>query len=182
MAKFTSEPQEKKRKSLDPLSRTGCLLLEIGAQIEDMHFTLQRPNLVLKFGIEDARKFLDREEYYYKKKAIAQLEERKLIKTKKLAEKYEITLLKNGIIEYLRLKLCKTELLPEGSFCMVIFDIPESQRSLRKKLRELLSRIGFIPLQRSVWISPFDAQEILNELFRVQGKRRWIRIFTVHEN
>ena len=42
----------------------------------------------------------------------------------------------------------------DGQWRMVIFDLPESRRSLRAALRRRLSGSGFGCLQRSVWITP----------------------------
>lgn len=39
---------------------------------------------------------------------------------------------------------------------LVIFDIPEDKRSARDVLRDKLMRIGFIQLQKSVYVYPFD--------------------------
>lgn len=44
---------------------------------------------------------------------------------------------------------------------MVIFDIEESRQNDRKKIRRLLQRLGFLQLQRSVWIHPYDCEEII---------------------
>jgi DNA-binding transcriptional regulator PaaX len=47
---------------------------------------------------------------------------------------------------------------------MVIFDIPERRRTLRMHLRAALMRIGFRRLQQSVWVYPYDREEIITLL------------------
>ena len=49
----------------------------------------------------------------------------------------------------------------DGRWRIVIFDIPESRRLLRQRLRDALFQIGYVKLQNSVWVHPFDSEEIL---------------------
>jgi phenylacetic acid degradation operon negative regulatory protein len=44
----------------------------------------------------------------------------------------------------------------DGSWHMVIYSVPETDRALREQLRKRLSWLGFGPLSASVWISPHD--------------------------
>lgn len=44
---------------------------------------------------------------------------------------------------------------------MIIFDIPERRRKTRIKLREILLECGFFKLQNSVWVLPYDCEEII---------------------
>ena len=47
---------------------------------------------------------------------------------------------------------------------IVIFDIPQSRKNQRDKLRFTLKQIGFIKLQHSVWIYPYDCEELITLL------------------
>ena len=53
----------------------------------------------------------------------------------------------------------------DGTWNMVIFDIPESERSLRRKLRDVLRTNHFGCFQQSVWLSPHSLDSI-NESIR----------------
>ena len=44
---------------------------------------------------------------------------------------------------------------------VLIFDIPENRRALRIKLRITLRSIGFERLQDSVWIYPYDCEDLI---------------------
>lgn len=58
----------------------------------------------------------------------------------------------------------------DGKWRVLIFDIPENRKSLRNKIRETLVALGFVRLQDSVWIYPYDCEDILTLLkadFRV---------------
>jgi DNA-binding transcriptional regulator PaaX len=47
---------------------------------------------------------------------------------------------------------------------MLIFDIKESQKVLRNKVRNTLISIGFIRLQNSVWVYPYDCEDLITLL------------------
>jgi len=42
---------------------------------------------------------------------------------------------------------------------MLIFDIPERKRGLRHKVRTILRTTGFVCIQQSVWLYPYDCEE-----------------------
>ena len=44
---------------------------------------------------------------------------------------------------------------------VVMFDIKESRKGTRNILRSTLNRIGFVKLQNSVWIFPYDCEELV---------------------
>ena len=44
---------------------------------------------------------------------------------------------------------------------MVIFDIPQSRRGTRDRLRSLMRAAGFYRLQQSVWVHPYDCEELI---------------------
>ena len=45
---------------------------------------------------------------------------------------------------------------------VIIFDIKEERKSLRNKVRYTLINIGFMCLQKSVWIYPYDCEDLIN--------------------
>ena len=47
---------------------------------------------------------------------------------------------------------------------IVMFDIDEGKRSLRQKVRRWMRELGFKRLQDSVWIHPYDCEEIITLL------------------
>lgn len=52
----------------------------------------------------------------------------------------------------------------DGKYRAVIFDISEQRRKTRDHLRLMLRSFGFVCLQNSVWIYPYDCQEIIELL------------------
>ncbi len=56
----------------------------------------------------------------------------------------------------------------DGKWRLVIFDISQLKKIHREAFRGKLKELGFYPLQKSVWIHPFDCQaeiELLREFF-----------------
>lgn len=49
----------------------------------------------------------------------------------------------------------------DGRWRMVVFDVPERRRSVRNRLRAVMSEIGFMRLQDSVWVYPYDCEDFL---------------------
>ena len=52
----------------------------------------------------------------------------------------------------------------DGKWRIIIFDIKEDRKVLRDKVRRTLTSIGFMKLQDSVWIYPFDCEELVTLL------------------
>ena len=83
---------------------------------------------------------------------------------------------KNGFLELTKKGEAELELLEindwkidkpkkwDGRWRMLIFDIPETKRPLRDKVRRTLSTIGFLRLQDSVWIYPYDCEDLVTLL------------------
>ncbi len=47
---------------------------------------------------------------------------------------------------------------------IIIFDIKERNKQIRDQIREKLNLIGFIKLQNSVWVFPYDCEDFINLL------------------
>jgi DNA-binding transcriptional regulator PaaX len=52
----------------------------------------------------------------------------------------------------------------DGQWRIVIFDIPEKRRALRDRVRSLVTTLGFYRLQDSVWVHPYECEEIVTLL------------------
>jgi len=44
---------------------------------------------------------------------------------------------------------------------VVIFDVPERRRKTRDRLRILMQELGFVRLQDSVWVFPYDCEDFI---------------------
>lgn len=52
----------------------------------------------------------------------------------------------------------------DGRWRMVVFDIPERRRRVRIRLRAFMNEIGFVRLQDSVWVYPYDCEDFVTLL------------------
>ncbi|MDO8521249.1 MAG: CRISPR-associated endonuclease Cas2 [bacterium] len=51
-----------------------------------------------------------------------------------------------------------------GRWRVVIFDVPEKRRQTRDRLRNIMERTGFVRLQDSVWVFPYDCEDFITLL------------------
>jgi len=52
----------------------------------------------------------------------------------------------------------------DGRWRMIVFDIPERRKSVRFRLCAVMRDIGFVRLQNSVWVYPFDCEDFISLL------------------
>lgn len=52
----------------------------------------------------------------------------------------------------------------DGKWRVLIFDIKERRRDTRDKIRRTLVTIGFVRLQNSVWVYPYDCEDLVTLL------------------
>ena len=48
----------------------------------------------------------------------------------------------------------------DGKWRIVIFDVWERRRGVRDKLRFMLQKTGFVKIQNSVWVYPYDCEDL----------------------
>jgi DNA-binding transcriptional regulator PaaX len=112
---------------------------------------------------------------------LSRLKKDGLIETKTTSKMVQARLTKLGELEFLRIKIFQTGPLPDGQVCVVVFDIPEKNRTERKLLRSLLKEFDFERIQKSVWFSLFDAAEPLVDFFKATKVDKWIMVFVAKE-
>ena len=173
-----SVPQKGK---LQVNSLTADIFLQIGDLLSGVELGFKYPSLVAHHGIEGAVEFLRMQNQKDIRRRVKKMEETDLLKTQKIGERFMIRFSDKGKEEYLRLKIMKADMLPKDRYCLVVFDVPESQKEIRQELRRLLTIAAFIPIQRSVWASPFDAAEEIARYLDFKDRRKWVRIFVTDE-
>lgn len=63
--------------------------------------------------------------------------------------------------ESMREKSAKKPKRWDGRWRVVLFDIPERRRGVRNRLRVFMQEYGFVRLQDSVWIYPYDCEDLI---------------------
>lgn len=62
---------------------------------------------------------------------------------------------------------------------LVMFNIPETKRALRDKLRRALAALDMGILQSSVWVSPYDIKDVIDEIDKKFKLQQQIKYFEV---
>lgn len=82
-------------------------------------------------------------------------------------ERNGVSLTAKGERELRRLQLRTPSMRPrkwDGKWRVVAFDIPERKKGFRNKVRLMIREIGFVRLQDSVWVYPFDCEDLITLL------------------
>ena len=95
----------------------------------------------------------------------------------------KIVLTKEGEKKALKFKLDEMEIKKpakwDGEWRIVIFDIPERFKKAREALRMKLKELGFLELQKSVLVLPYECEDEIDfivEVFLIRPFVRFIRV------
>lgn len=69
----------------------------------------------------------------------------------------------------------------DGKWRILFFDVPETKKSLREKLRKKLIIFNFVRLQDSVWVTPLPVEKELEELLKILEIKGFIRYVVTKE-
>jgi DNA-binding transcriptional regulator PaaX len=69
----------------------------------------------------------------------------------------------------------------DGKWYLVMYDVPEGLRDLRIELLGKLKSMGFVELQHSVFVCPYECTNEIEFLIEAYDARKYIRRMTVTE-
>ncbi len=102
---------------------------------------------------------------YYIETAIGRLKKGGLIAFQNKNGKIFVRLTLKGEEEFLKYQLQEITIKKpkkwDGKWRVIIFDIAEQKRGIRDGLRKELINLGFLKLQNSVWVYPYDCEEVI---------------------
>ena len=159
------------KKKTEKISLKDFILL-IGSKLIDVYFEIRDPFSLISSYYHYLNKPIDNieEKTQLKKKyfnLFAKLKAKKYISAKSSSEKCRFYLTKKSknyiATKYPHLYFNKQNW--DKKLRLVIFDVQEINRFKRNHLRRLLKQLGFIMLQKSVWLSPYNQFETI---------KRWI--------
>ena len=91
----------------------------------------------------------------------------------------EIVLTKEGKEKALKFKIDEIEIKKtrkwDGEWRIVIFDIPDRFKKTREALRHKLKDLGFLKLQESVFVLPYECEDEIDFIVEVFQIRPWVR-------
>ncbi len=98
-------------------------------------------------------------------KAVIERSSQRLVRQGLLAwEGKKLRLTKKGEEKMLELSLreqVKQKRRWDGKWRVLVFDIPERRKRIRQWIRNTVREIGFIRLQDSVWVYPYDCEDLI---------------------
>ena len=104
-------------------------------------------------------------EKYYLNETVKKLLKKGLIKKIRKGNSEFIEITKDGKEMFAKYELGDLEIKKpkkwDKKWRVVIFDVEEKKRNLRSLLRSNLERIGFRKLQNSVWVFPYECEELI---------------------
>ncbi len=167
----------KKRERLGPVAQKMLLLLGTGLALS----LTTRPDYYFKI-VKSAGKEWRKINQKSLHEAIKRLYQSNLIDYKENNDNtVTLTLDEKGKKRFLRYNLENMKIKKptrwDGLWRMVMFDIPESKKKARDALSLKLKIIGLKPLQKSVFVSPYDCKEeieFIAEIFEIKPYIRYI--------
>jgi DNA-binding transcriptional regulator PaaX len=109
--------------------------------------------------------------------ALESLKRSKYVKARKIGQQLIVELTDKGRAETLGQCLRSAKPQPTGTYTVIVFDIPESERANRKSLRLLLKQGGFKRLQQSVWVSDRDVHREMVGFVKRTHVQQWVNVF-----
>jgi len=120
---------------------------------------------------------IDRKKYRITRfgQTIGDLRRQKLIEIVNEKKYTVVRITREGKLRALRYKINEMKILPQkkwdGLWRLIIFDIPEKEKSMREIFRNHLKLLKFYNLQKSVWVHAypcFDEIEFLREIYHIR--------------
>lgn len=166
-------------KRMGPMSKKVLILLVGGASLAltnrpDAYFSVVR-QMVREWKKVNERSL---------RTAIKRLYQSKLIDYKENKDStVEITLTESGKNKILKYDIEKIKIKKPAQWDklwrLVIFDIPEDKNLGRKALATKLKELGFYPMQKSVFIHPYECRDeidFITEIFELSPYVRFLRV------
>ncbi len=151
------EKESKKRAQKENVQK---IILSVIKNVGLLSVALISPSVVGAFS----KLGVIRKDNYWVKRSIDRLVEKGLIKFEKT---------ENGIFARLTTKgerrlyqMYDKGELPrprkwDGKWRIIIYDLKEERKALREKLRRTIESFGFLKLQDSVWVYPYDCEDLI---------------------
>lgn len=170
--------RKRKLKKIYPTVKLILRLASIGAIIAGSFVLPGLPRLlkIVDFRYEDLFTEEEWEEFDERrlKQKLKELHQKKEIKIYKTGDKFVVRITNKGKRKFLKYKLEELKIQQpknwDGKWRIVTYDVPKERKSARDALRKTLKRLGFLELQKSVYLYPYlcsDAIEFLRELYGI---------------
>lgn len=137
------------------------------------------PQVFSFFGIKNSR---DRERV---KQSLKNLHEQKLINIYENDDEMIVKITEKGNKKVLKYKFDEMKLIRpkkwDGRYRVISFDIPEKHKKARDALTRKLNDMELYPIQKSVFICPFECRDETDFIGELFGIRRFIHYFIANK-
>lgn len=159
------------------LAREILKSLAIGGLIVASFALPNLPQVFSFFGIKSSR---DR---YRMKRAIDSLQRQKLINFYEKGEEMVMEITEKGNKRILKYKFDEMRIERprkwDGCWRIIAFDIPQRYKRARDALNRKLKEIEFYPLQKSIFICPFECRDEIDFIGEFFNVRKYLKYFLV---
>ncbi|MDN4592831.1 PaaX family transcriptional regulator C-terminal domain-containing protein [Polycladomyces subterraneus] len=94
--------------------------------------------------------------------------------------RYSLTPAGTNVLTAIQFKLAQKIRTWNGTWHLVMYQIPESHRSFRNTLRQDLIHLGYGQLYHSVFLSPHNQTPSVKQIIEEQGLSEFVSMFTGH--
>ncbi|MFZ2299839.1 MAG: CRISPR-associated endonuclease Cas2 [Candidatus Moraniibacteriota bacterium] len=140
------------------------LLTEAGSGVLNVETLVANALCVLAASKKNDRRYRSS---YYVQNAIDRLQKNGLLALDKKDDISLARLTKKGDRELAKYTAESETLKPQkwdGKWRLVIFDIKETKKGQRDRIRRNLARFGFEKLQNSIWVYPYECEDLITYL------------------
>lgn len=127
-------------------------------------------------------KYSSRSDRYQVKRTLRLLKRDGLVSISEAGGKTSVRITKNGRLKILEYKVDDIQLkkprIWDRRWRLVIFDIPVKMNHSRLAFVSKLREMGFVLMQRSVWLTPYPCEDEIDFLKEVYGLRSFVRMVT----
>ncbi len=163
---------------ISPATKQLLLYLLIGGGI------LTLSVLAPQFPYQFLRAYFKKKKFDRRKfnQTVKRLEDQGMITISQEREETVIRLTKKGKTRALKYKLEDMEIKEpkkwDGKWQIVIFDIPEEKKSARDILRDKLKELGFVKLQKSVFVYPYPCRDEIDFIKEIYEVSPYVQLIT----
>lgn len=152
-------------------------------EFADGLFDVMKGKSVSQILWEENRRRYQKEKIDYRdiSQSVSYLEKYKYIKIHRQDQQFSVKITQNGERRIQRFNIdnlvIKKPKKWDGEWRIVIFDIPEKRKTVRDFMRAKLKQIGFLELQKSVWVFPYPCQNeirCITDYFQVDNNLYYV--------
>lgn len=143
-------------------------------------FFLNYQRAIVRHGWAYARELKEIHDQRDLNRRLRELKRQRFIQDRRVGHHMELSLTEQGKIT-LYLDRLRNQHDSGTVVTLIIFDIPETERLIRRQFRQFLKQAGFKKLQQSVWIRRADVYGTAQDVLRHLKAERWVIVLRTND-